>query len=116
MAGNKCSYVFVKGKNKGPCTTIPREGNYCHKHKKYSVEKEDKSVQIEGDPIFEKAIAEPKKPKMRSSVFNYTVNLNKVYEKLSDEEKAKFKKFIDMFSTKKGFSILLQIEQARMIL
>ena len=108
--------LVKKGKNKGPCTTIPREGNYCHKHKKYAVEKEDKSVQIEGDPIFEtKAQSEPKKPKMRLSVFNYTVNLNKVYEKLSDEEKAKFKKFIEYVFDQKRFFNFVQTEQAWMI-
>ena len=95
---NKCQHIISIGKNKGnQCTKngIHAFGTlkYCKKHYDIHSKKED-IKDINNDPIFNDKV-DTNEPATRKSIFNITVNTNKVYNSMSDDEKKKFKQVVE---------------------
>jgi len=51
-----------------------------------------KKNKLEDDPIFKEDIAPKIKSGIKRSVFDITINTNKNYDNMSDDDKLKFKK------------------------
>ena len=96
-----CNHILSAGKNKGD--QCPKNGIhefqgqvYCKKHLDMYKKKDNKNTTLENDPIFNDDIqSEPTQPATRKSIFNITINTNKDYNKMSDQEKLKFKKVVE---------------------
>ena len=102
----QCSHILTTGKNKGAqCTKNASKGeDKCYVHNKPSTKKE---INIKDDPIFndEPKQTKPKPPKTsKYSIYHMTINSNKDYTKMTDDEKIKFKQYADYLF--KGENIL----------
>lgn len=98
-----CEYVYPRGKRAGKrCEVVPRQGTRCNRHRETG---KPKNINVKDDPVFaEPAAAEPASVvKSRSSIWSMTINSNQVFEKMSVEEKTKFKKFIEYITLKNNF-------------
>lgn len=129
-----CDYVFVKGLKKGQmCPDIGRYNGRCCKHKRKEAkveggqdlkdlaEKKTKSRakakantdKLRDDEIFNENVREDKaeEPKERSSIWNFTVNTNTDYDKMTADDKRKFKKFMSMvFDPDNIFDFITDLE------
>lgn len=114
-----CNYKYLQGKKKDTkCNVKVRDGKeYCSKHKK-SVEKNieiKNNKSINDDPIFNNNVKIPEdasKQKTKKSIFNITINSNKNYYKMSDDEKLNFKKLIEYLFNPESPAILKYLEDA----
>lgn len=96
MEFKQCQYVFKQGRHKGEqCTNgISKFPKYCAKHHRQLENKasnKDLNRQLAEDPIFKSN--EPPKRKTNKSVFLITINTNKDYTKMSNEQKKLFNDF-----------------------
>lgn len=103
---HRCGYLHYKGKNRGkPCERMTKEER-CHKHKNCSTDKsvnKDGTNRLADDPVFaDLAPAKNAGPKVKSSVFLVTFNRNKTLESMSDEDKKKFRDYIDFVMSKEN--------------
>lgn len=107
-----CKYVYAVGKYAGKqCDIRPGSGDFCYKHKAIAAKTAARKVATEAiaaDPIFggkqgQVAAAGPKK---RFSVFNCTINSQKNYSTMSDEEKTRFRDFVDWLFDPSGSTAL----------
>lgn len=99
---NKCNHILTIGKNKGQ--NCEKNGihefdgkKYCKKHLDKYKSNEGNTTTLENDPIFNEQFQEPKEQQdsTRKSIFNITVNSNKNYNNMTDDDKVKFKKVIE---------------------
>ena len=97
----KCDYILTIGKNKGnhcPYNGIHTHNDqvYCKKHLDKFKRDETQTNTINNDPVF-KDNFEPteEQVKTKKSIFNITINSNKNYYNMTDQEKLKFKKVIE---------------------
>lgn len=65
-----------------------------------------KKNKLEDDPIFKEDIAPKIKSGIKRSVFDITINTNKNYDNMSDDDKLKFKNVIQYLFTNGSENIL----------
>src|SRR5687767_12783845 len=98
----RCGYKFYKGKHKGTQCETRSKSAYCHRHRNcIEATGVDKSDGVKNDPVFantnKPASVEgnPTTEKLHSSVFAITINSNIPHKNMTEDQKGKFKKFID---------------------
>jgi hypothetical protein len=96
---NTCAYHYYKGAKKGTRCTTHTRGQYCHRHAGCAAATGvDKSAAVANDPVFQAAAPSPKsEEKLSSSVYAITINSNTAHDKMSEDDKVKFKHFVDYF-------------------
>jgi len=114
-----CCYKFVVGKKKGEsCINklAKRDNEYCAKHRKImdKINSKKAKMNFNIDPVFNDA---PKTPVVRDvkelkSIYNITINSNKNYYDMSDEQKQKFKTLITYLFDKENPAIVKYLEDA----
>lgn len=93
-----CKFISTRGETKGNrCNLNPRQNSeFCHKHRNSNAAKGkhiDNDDKLKNDPIFNKKKEKVKNE--RTSVWSWTINSNTPYDKMNEEEKQRFKDFID---------------------
>lgn len=98
----QCKWIYNKGKHKDKqCEAVTKsETGFCGRHKARGIKKENKvkgAEKISADSIFsdDAKPPSPNKKKQKSSCWMITINSQKNYDNLSDEDKKLFKKFGD---------------------
>lgn len=97
---NRCAHVIWRGQKKGQQCERQTTNQFCYKHRNSIAatgKKEKADQELAADPVFgtDHAPAAPKVSQVKSSVYLVTVNLNQALDKISGEEKQKFKDFIE---------------------
>lgn len=100
----QCRYIYWKGPKKGSrCPHRPRGSEYCYQHRETAEalsHRENRAVVLNEDPIFNGAGQAPKPAAVeRTSIYHWTINSNQPYEKMTPEDKKKFKKYIEDLMT-----------------
>src|SRR5678809_1257189 len=102
-----CRYTYWKGPKKGQrCTHRPRGSDYCYHHintaEAAKARGERRVSALDDDPIFNGAggagaadDAAPKPRPERTSIYHWTINTNQPDEGMSDDDKKRFKSYID---------------------
>lgn len=100
-----CEHVINKNKkNQRNCKNKAVKGGYCNKHAKRS------EIDLNKDEVFatKQKVVEVSADKTKYSVFRWTLNSNKDFEKMTKEEKQNFKNFTEFIFDKERVQNILQ--------
>jgi hypothetical protein len=102
---SKCQHKYIRGAQAGQeCKSVSKTGDYCAKHKK----KEPRDTDLSNDEVFATKSPPAEKSKFKFSAFRFTLNSQQDYEKMSHDDKAKFKAFVEfVFSPERVANFLI---------